>query len=87
MRFSALETQISVGVQTNEVTRLLVHIVGVHQNALLKVTSKNFVQECRLQGLRSNIVMQQPFALRSIVICLKKDLNGFGFKILVQRYH
>ena len=87
LRFSALETQISVGVQTNEVTRLLVHIVGVHQNALLKVTSKNFVQECRLQGLRSNIVMQQPFALRSIVICLKKDLNGFGFKILVQRYH
>ena len=58
LRFSALETQISVGVQTNEVTRLLVHIVGVHQNVLLKVTSKCFVQECRLQGLRSNIVMQ-----------------------------
>ena len=47
-RFSALETQTSVGVQTNEVTRLLVHIVGDHQNVLLKVTSKYFVDEIRI---------------------------------------
>ena len=37
-RFSALETQTSAGVQTNVATRLLVHIVGVNQNVLLKVT-------------------------------------------------
>ena len=41
-RFSALETQTSVGVQTNVATRLLVHIDGVNQNALLKVTCDKF---------------------------------------------
>lgn len=43
--FSALETQTSVGVQTNEVTRLLVHIAGAQQNVLLKVSGKYFVDE------------------------------------------
>lgn len=44
-RFSALETQTSVGVQTNLATRLLVHTVGVHQNVPLKVTRDDFDHE------------------------------------------
>lgn len=42
-RYSALEIQTSAGVRTNEVTRLLEHIVGVHQDVLLKVSEKHFI--------------------------------------------
>lgn len=37
-RYSALETQTSAGVRMSLVTRLLAHIVGAHQNVLLKVS-------------------------------------------------
>ena len=70
-RFSALETQTSVGVQTYLATRLRAHMVGVHQNVPLKVTDDDFEHEfiCKESGCPCyGITLAPPSSVNSSLL-------------------